>query len=236
MLNKSRLTTEAATLGVALSESSAQQLETYCERLVETNQKFNLTSITEPRDVEIKHLLDCMSVVELPEMEGKIADVGTGAGFPGVVIAMLKPQSFVTLIDATQKKLGFIKQSLEEVGVSNFDTLHGRAEQLSHQKEYRESFDVVTARAVANLSSLAEYCLPLVKVGGYFIAMKGSDGEAELERAKNAIKKLGGEICYSKNVVLPDDLTRLLIVIKKISQTSTKYPRTSKNITKNPLE
>ncbi len=236
MLDKTRLICEAKTLGVDVTQEIAEKFEIYCDTLVETNKKFNLTSIIASRDIEIKHLLDSLSVTALPEMNGKIADVGTGAGFPGAIIAMVKPSSFVTMIDATQKKLGFIHDTLNLVGIDNFKTVHGRAEQLSRQKEYRETFDVVTARAVANLSSLAEYCLPLVKVGGYFIAMKGSEGDSELLNAETAIKKLGGELSYFKKLVLPDDQTRFLLVIKKISQTSTKFPRNSKNITKNPLE
>lgn len=233
MIDTTRLINESAALGFALSEEGAKKLDGYCERLVETNKTLNLTAITEPREVEIKHLLDSLTLLTAEELSGSVADVGTGAGFPGVVIKAAKEELDVTLIDATGKKLRFIENAAGETGI-DVKTVHGRAEELA-RGEYREAFDTVTARAVASLPTLLEYCLPLVKPGGHLLAMKGPDAETEISLSKHALKELGGMVIAKRRFTLPDESERVVIIIKKISQTAPKYPRSGKNIAKSPL-
>jgi len=234
MINKQRLIEEARGLGVDITWDHVQKLDEYCEAVVGTNKHLNLTAITDPRDVEIKHLLDCVELCSLSELSGSVADVGTGAGFPGVVVKVVKPELKMTLIDATKKKLGFIEKTCLELDI-DAAVLHGRAEELA-RGQYREIFDTVCARAVASLVCLAEYCLPLVKIGGHFIAMKGPEAESEIADALYAIEVLGGAKPQIKKVSLPGETERTLITIKKISQTPPYYPRNGKNITKIPLK
>ena len=234
MIDRERLIQTAAGFGVALSAQQAALLDRYAELLCEKNKVMNLTAITDPDGVEVKHLLDSLLCAAQPEIAGRVADVGTGAGFPGAVIRVLKPEVALTFIDATAKKLGFIEESCAALGLQA-ETVHGRAEELAHKPEFRERFDCVTARAVANLPALCEYCLPLVKVGGWFVAMKGPEAPAELDQAKAALRALGGEAKELRRFSLPDGSERVLVVVKKISQTSTKYPRSGKNITKKPI-
>lgn len=233
MIDITRLISEAGSLGVSVSEQAANKLDSYCEKLVETNKSLNLTAITEPRDVEIKHLLDSLTLLSCDELSGEVADVGTGAGFPGVVIKTAKESLSLTLIDSTGKKLKFIEDAAREIGV-DIKTVHGRAEELS-RGEYREAYDTVVARAVAELSPLLEYCLPLVKAGGHFIAMKGPDADEEISRSKHALKELGGMVVAKRRFTLPNGSERVLVVVKKISQNAPKYPRSGKNILKSPL-
>ncbi len=234
MIDKQRLMREAEALGAALDERQADMLERYVEKLLKTNRYLNLTAITEPREVEIKHLLDSLSLCGLGCVRGEVADVGTGCGFPGVVLAVQNPELRLTLIDATLKKLKFIEEACAEIGIA-VTALHARAEELSRGGA-RESFDTVVARAVAALPALCELCLPLVKTGGHMIAMKGPDGERELEEARRAVKLLGGgEVAVEKRSLPENGGGRSIIIIKKISQTPTIYPRSGKNIAKNPL-
>ena len=185
-----------------LSEEQYAQLERYAELLVEWNEKMNLTAITDPEGIAVKHFLDCLAYLKWAKiLEGaKVADVGTGAGFPGVVLKIARPDIKLVLIDSLQKRLNFLDTVLNEIGVKA-TLVHARAEDAGHDKNLRESFDVVTARAVANLAVLSEYCIPLVKVGGHFIAMKG-DGQKELTPAMNAISKLGGKFVNMEEILL----------------------------------
>lgn len=225
---------DAKAFDLALDDKTAALLCSYAHKLCETNEHLNLTAITQPREVEVKHLLDSLLCAALPEVTGAVADVGTGGGFPGVVVAAHRQDADVTLIDATGKKLRFIETACGELGIA-VKTVHGRAEELA-RSALRECFDAVTARAVAALPALCELCLPLVKPGGVFVAMKGAEWETELAAAENAIRVLGGSVLRTETFTLPEDGgTRALIVIKKISHTPTKYPRGGKNIAKNPL-
>ncbi len=234
MIDRQRLIREAAALGVALGDDGAGRLDRYVERMVETNKHLNLTAITEPREVEIKHLLDSLCAGALDCVRGRVADVGTGCGFPGVALAALGRGLELTLIDATGKKLRFVEDACRETGIE-VRTVHGRAEELA-RGQYRERFDTVVARAVAALPALCELCLPLVRVGGCMVALKGPDGENELEQAKGAIGLLGGGNVRVEKRLLPENGgERTLVVIEKISQTPTAYPRNGKNIAKNPL-
>ncbi len=233
MIDKERVIAEARALGVELTVKAAHTLDVYCAELIETNEHLNLTAITEPRAVEDKHLLDSLAVLTCPEVRGAVADVGAGAGFPGFVLQAADPSLDVTLIDATGKKLAFCERAGAHAGVS-LRTLHGRAEELA-RGPLRESFDCVTARAVASLPSLLEYCLPLVKKGGHFIALKGPEADEEIAASKKALALLGGALEAVRRYALPDGSKRALVVVKKISQTPSKYPRSGKNISKIPL-
>ncbi|MDD6235887.1 MAG: 16S rRNA (guanine(527)-N(7))-methyltransferase RsmG [Clostridiales bacterium] len=223
--------------GFLLSDQQLAAFERYAELLVEWNQKINLTAITEPEEIAVKHFVDSLMLlkyIDLPE-NGSLIDVGTGAGFPGIPIKIYSPSVQVTLLDALNKRINFLDAVSKELGQEN-RCLHLRAEEGGRKPELREQFDVATARAVASMTALAEYCLPYVKVGGVFAALKGFEIESELEEAKPAIKLLGGKIERVEQYTLAGELKRSVVVIKKISQSSTKYPRSSAKIAKNPLK
>ena len=209
MIDKNRLEQKCSTWNIALTGTQLDQLDAFAEILVEYNQKVNLTAITDPEGIEDKHFLDSLLFASQPEVAGKMVDVGAGAGFPGIVTKIFKPELELTLME--------------------------RAEEAA-RKAWREQFDLASARAVAALPMLAEYCLPLVKVGGNFLAMKGASGEEELAAARGAIKKLGGEYKETRTLHLPGGDTRTLILCKKISQTPTAYPRNGGKIAKSPLK
>ena len=223
--------------GFLLSDQQLAAFERYAELLVEWNQKMNLTAITEPEEIAVKHFVDSLMLlkyIDLPE-NGSLIDVGTGAGFPGIPIKIYSPSVRVTLLDALNKRINFLDAVSKELGQEN-RCLHLRAEEGGRKPELREQFDVATARAVASMTALAEYCLPYVKVGGIFAALKGFEIESELEEAKPAIKLLGGKVERVEQYTLAGELKRSVVVIKKISQCSTKYPRNSAKIVKNPLK
>ena len=223
--------------GFLLSDQQLAAFERYAELLVEWNQKINLTAITEPEEIAVKHFVDSLMLlkyIDLPE-NGSLIDVGTGAGFPGIPIKIYSPSVQVTLLDALNKRINFLDAVSKELGQEN-RCLHLRAEEGGRKPDLREQFDVATARAVASMTALAEYCLPYVKVGGVFAALKGFEIESELEEAKPAIKLLGGKIERVEQYTLAGELKRSVVVIKKISQSSTKYPRSSAKIAKNPLK
>ncbi len=222
--------------GISVSEEALLRLDKYAELLVEWNEKINLTAITDPEGIVIKHFLDCallLDKVDLPE-NAKVVDVGTGAGFPGMVLKILRPDIEITLMDGLNKRLIFLNDVAEKLGLS-VNTVHLRAEEAGKNPLYRERFNLVTARAVAELRTLYEYCLPLCKVGGVFCAMKGPSAEEELSNAYKASSVLGG----GKGKILTETLTgaevRTFVITKKISQTPPKYPRASGKIQKQPL-
>lgn len=200
----------------------------YKSLVLEWNKKFNLTAIKEDREFDIKHLYDCLLLLKLDEINQAktIVDVGTGAGFPGLVLAITRPDAEITLIDAVNKKVRFLDLVVEELALKNVKTIHGRSEELARDSLYRDKFDLSVSRAVASLDTLAEYCMPLVRKGGYFISMKGSKAQEELDQAKNAIDKLSGKFVNKIDYSLAeDDHNRSLIVIEKINKTHDKYPR-----------
>ncbi|MCH5192008.1 MAG: 16S rRNA (guanine(527)-N(7))-methyltransferase RsmG [Oscillospiraceae bacterium] len=224
-------------LGVSIDAGAFARLDRFAEMLVETNKSFNLTAITEPDDVTVKHFADSLSVfkfADIPE-NASIIDVGTGAGFPGLVLKLARPDIRMTFLDSTRKKLGFIESVLSENGLSA-DIVHMRAEEAARLPKYREKFDFATARAVASLPVLSEYCLPFVKTGGTFISMKSADSTEEIDIAKSAISILGGKIFQNQVFDLVENTPRRIILIKKNSQTPTKYPRPSAQISKKPLK
>lgn len=219
-----------------LTDEMCDKLSAYGEMLIEWNEKMNLTAIVTPDEILIKHFYDCLLFlknVEIPE-NAKVIDVGTGAGFPGVVLKIARPDIDLTLLDGLNKRITFLSAVLEKIGLSA-NAVHGRAEELARKPQYREQYDIACARAVARLSVLSEYCLPYVKVSGQFISMKGPAAEEELSESIKAISVLGGEKIALLKEKLPDESGRSFIKIKKISQTPTKYPRNSGKITKQPL-
>ncbi len=224
---------DAASVGAEISEEQAETLLQYADLLLAANAKVNLTAITDPEEIRIKHLVDSLSITSIPELRGSVADVGSGPGFPGVVIAAVKSDCSVTLIEATAKKLSFCLQTAQDLGIP-IHGVHGRAEELA-RGALRESFDAVTARAVAPLPSLCEFCLPLVKVGGSMIAMKGPTIEEEITNAGAAIQELGGELICVRRLFLPDGSDRSVAVIGKKRSTPDNYPRNGKKIRENPL-
>ena len=224
-------------LGSELSDLQIDKLVRYYELLVEWNEKINLTAIKDDEGIAVKHFIDSLMLlkyVEIPE-NSKIIDVGTGAGFPGLVIAAARSDVNVTLLDSTGKKLKVVADIAEKMGLKNYDILNVRAEEAGQKKEYREQYDFATARAVAELRVLSEYCLPFVKKDGFFISMKGALADREIEDSTNALKTLSGEIIEKHNFNLCDAGERNIIKIKKISQIPTKYHRVSAQIAKKPL-
>ncbi len=221
---------------IPLDKTACERLSLYGELLIEWNKKINLTAITEPDEILIKHFYDCLLFFKHTDVGAgtKIIDVGTGAGFPGLVLKIARPDIQLTLLDSLNKRINFLNEVLAKTGLTA-ETLHGRAEEVGSKADYRERYDIACARAVARLNVLSEYCLPFVKRGGVFVAMKGPAASEEIAEAEKAIKLLGGAAdgCGTEN--LPDGSTRTIIKIKKISQTPTKYPRNSGKIAKQPL-
>lgn len=220
---------------LGLPEGAAAPLARYGELLLETNQVMNLTSITDPADVAALHFLDSAALLTLADFHDKsVADVGTGAGFPGLPLKIVEPSIRLTLLDAQGKRVRFLESVCRELGLEDVACIHGRAEEFAADR--RESFDLVTSRAVAALPVLSELCLPLVKPGGYFLAMKSVDCEAELSSAKRALDTLGGRVEAVRDYEIPGtDVRHRLILIKKFRQTPEKYPRVFAKIKKNPL-
>ena len=224
--------------GISLSETQLQQFDRYQELLVEWNQKMNLTALTEPKDVAIKHMIDSVSVYDEKWFsEGmSVIDVGTGAGFPGLPLKILCPSLKVTLLDSLNKRVKFLEAVVSELGLSDIVCVHARAEEAARQKQYREKFDAVVSRAVARLPILAEYDLPFVRVGGFFAAMKGAKYEEEAEEAKKAVKLLGGGEPVLREIKLPGlEDKRGIIYIRKEKKTPSVYPRKAGTPEKNPI-
>lgn len=236
MVNTNLLISDAEKLGLSIENDKIKQFEKLAEMLVEQNKTMNLTAITDPDGIAVKHFADSISVLNAAKFDekAKVLDVGTGAGFPGIPLLIMRPDLDLTMLDSTAKKLKYVANTVEELGLTA-NVLHTRAEEAGQSKEYRETFDIVCSRAVAALNVLCEYCLPFVKVGGVFVAMKAAKAQEEIEGAKAAIKLLGGQIVDEKSFTLSDGGERNLIIIKKISHVPPKYPRVSAQIAKKPL-
>ena len=206
------------------------------ELLLEWNEKINLTAIVEPRDVILKHFVDSLTICKELQKNKTLADIGTGAGFPGIPVKILRPDLDITLIDSLNKRVNFLTMVIEALKLEKIVALHGRIEDFGKNKKYREKFDYVTSRAVANLSTLSEYMIPLIKIGGKCICMKGSNIDEELKNAEKAVKTLGGKIEKVDTFLLPDtDMGRNIILIKKEKATPNKYPRKAGTPTKDPI-
>lgn len=217
---------------IKLSEKQLEQFEKYYEILIDYNEKFNITAITEKEEVIVKHFVD--SILGVDKIKGySLIDVGSGGGFPAIPIKIMKPEIKLSLLEATGKKCEFLKAVIRELNLENVEVINNRAETLAKVNLYRESFDVCTARAVARLNTLLEYCMPFVKVGGEFVAYKG-DAVEEVKEAENAVKVLGGKIIEVEKYSLLD-AKRTLVVVKKEKQTDKKYPRGNGKERKNPL-
>ncbi len=236
LYNPSLLLEDAAKLGIEVNEEMLSRFEKLAFLLVEQNKTMNLTAITDPDGIAVKHFADSISALSAAEFAqgAKVLDVGTGAGFPSIPLLIARPDLEMTMIDSTAKKLKYVASAVESLGLTA-EVLHTRAEEAGQNKAYREKFDIVCSRAVAALNVLCEYCLPFVKVGGVFLAMKGAKAQEEIADAKAAIKTLGGKIVAEKSFTLSDGGERTIVVIKKISQVPPKYPRVSAQIAKKPL-
>lgn len=228
-----------AKMGVTLTEDMTAQFMTYMDLLLSWNEKMNLTAITEENDVILKHFADCVSILPHLALKGdeSIIDVGTGAGFPGIPLKIACPSISVTLLDSLQKRIGFLEEVTNALCLQNIACVHSRAEDGGQNPLYREQFDLCVSRAVANLAVLSEYCLPFVKVGGKLAALKGPDAAKEVEEAKAALRKLGGNVIQILDVEIPfTDLQHKLILIEKVAPTPKAYPRKAGKINKNPLK
>ena len=231
------LTQQLSTHGIELSDKQQQQFQTYYQMLVEWNEKMNLTSITEEHEVYLKHFYDSIATSFYTDLtkELTICDVGAGAGFPSIPLKIIFPNLKVTIVDSLNKRIHFLNQLAEALELDNVSFVHDRAETYG-KGDYRASYDIVTARAVARLSVLSELCLPLVKKGGHFIALKSSKGEEELGEARFGIGVLGGKVLDTISYELPEDAgERQMIIIDKRSQTPKKYPRKPGTPNKSPL-
>ena len=233
-----RTTTELLQRGLdtfGLDSGKVDQLLTFAEMLLEKNQVMNLTAITEPVDVAQLHLLDCAAVLTLADLKGKtVVDVGTGAGFPGMPLQILEPSAKLTLLDSLNKRIGFLQEVCDTLGLTQTRCVHGRAEEYA--RDHREKFDFATSRAVAALNVLCELALPMVKLGGAFLAMKSVDCDEELRQAKSAIAQLGGTVESIRDYTIPGtDVRHRLITIRKVKPSPAAFPRAFARIKKNPL-
>ncbi len=226
----------SAELGVSLEEQQVNAFLTFYEMLIEKNKVMNLTAITDFDEVIEKHFLDSISLCRVFDVHSshKVLDLGTGAGFPGIPLKIAFPELEITLVDSLNKRVGFLNEAISELSLSNITAIHSRAEDLGRNPNYREQFDLCVSRAVANLSSLSEYCLPFVKVGGQFISYKGGDCEEEVNASKNAISKLGGKISKVDTFSMGEN-SRSFVVIQKTASTKKVYPRKAGTPTKDPL-
>lgn len=223
-------------INIILTDKQINQFIDYKNMLIEWNEKFNLTAITDEKEIILKHFVDCLAVSAGISGEEKIIDVGTGAGFPGVPVKIAFPGTKITLLDSLKKRIFFLEELTKKLVLENVECIHARAEDGGNDKVLRENFDLCISRAVANLVVLCEYCLPFVRVGGNFISMKGPDVSEEVESAKKAISILGGEIVDIKTVNIPDtDIIHSLIIIKKVKSTPSKYPRKAGKVKKEPI-
>ena len=226
-------------LGVQLKEEQQEQFFHFYELLVEWNKVMNLTGITDYEEVNEKHFVDSLALAKVMDLRrvDRIIDVGTGAGFPGIPLKIVFPHLEVVLLDSLRKRVHFLDEVIQKLGLQKISTLHGRAEDYARMPEYREKFDLCVSRAVANLASLSEYCLPYVKVGGEFISYKSGDVETEISDGEKAIKILGGKIDQVEKFKLPGtDIQRSFVRIKKMKNTQNKYPRKAGMPTKEPLK
>ena len=228
-------------LGIPADHDTAEKLFRYYEMLIEKNKVMNLTAITEEDEVITKHIIDSVSLVACLDRKylenAKVIDVGTGAGLPGMILKIVFPNMKMTLFDSLKKRLVFLEEVISVLGLKEVTTVHGRAEDYGRDKKMRESYDLAVSRAVANMSSLSEYCLPFVKKNGYFAAYKSAESQEEIRNAGNALKILGGEIEKDAEFVLPDsDIRRRIVLVRKVRQTPAAYPRKAGVPAKEPLK
>ena len=225
--------------GIEASDKMLADFQKYKEILVEWNQKMNLTGIEDEKEVFIKHFLDSISAVSKGYIKNgmSLIDVGTGAGFPGMPLRISLPDLKVTLLDSLNKRINFLQEVANQIDIDDIEFIHGRAEDFGKDENYRECFDIATARAVAGLPALMEFCVPFVKVGGHFVCLKGPNANLELEESKKAMEVLGVEYIEKIDIKLPEiDLDHNILVFKKVKNTPIKYPRKAGKVTKNPIK
>ena len=222
---------------IYINNKQAEKMYEYKNILLEWNEKINLTAITDDEDIIVKHFVDSLLSVEHIVENTKIIDVGTGAGFPGIIIAIyFDGKVNITLLDSLQKRINFLNEVIEKLKLKNIKAIHGRAEEFAHKEEFRECYDIAIARAVAPLNVLLEYLMPFAKVNGKCLCMKGSSSEEEIENSKNAIKVLGGELIKTEDFCIPNtDIVRRIVQVNKIKETNNKYPRKAGTPSKEPL-
>lgn len=239
MENKDILRKGIEELGISVNDKILQDFKVYREVLVDWNQKMNLTGIEEEREVYIKHFLDSISAITNNYIKDgmSIIDVGTGAGFPGLPLRICLKNVKLTLLDSLNKRINFLQEVSAKVGIDDIEFIHGRAEDFGKDENYREKYDIATARAVAGLPVLIEFCAPFIKLGGYFVCLKGPNANLELEEAKKAIEIMGLKFVEKIDVKLPElDLSHNILVFKKIKNTPEKYPRKAGKPSKNPIK
>ncbi|MCR5148756.1 MAG: 16S rRNA (guanine(527)-N(7))-methyltransferase RsmG [Eubacterium sp.] len=224
-------------LSINCSNEIIDQFDHYYDLLIDWNKKINLTAITEYDDVISKHFIDSILVSSFVDLNGKkIIDIGTGAGFPGIPIKILFPETELVLLDSLNKRVRFLEEVINKLSLKNVRIIHGRAEDLAHNKELRASFDIALSRAVANLSTLSEYCIPFIKKGGLFVSYKSGNADEEIKDAENAVGILGSRIISVNDCILPEtDILRKFVIIEKINDVSNKYPRRAGTPAKDPL-
>lgn len=234
---KTMLNTELNYLSINLSDIKLEQFYTYMNLLIEWNKKINLTTIIEPKEIIIKHFVDCGTILKYLKDDENIIDIGTGAGFPGIPIKILNENLNVTLVDSLNKRITFLNEVCIALDLENIELIHSRAEDLAKNKSYRENFDKSVSRAVANLTTLAEYDLPFIKKGGQMIAMKGFEIEKELQNAEKAINILGGKIIeVNKFTLIDTDNKRSIVLIDKVKPTPKQFPRKAGKPLKEPIK
>lgn len=239
-MNPEKFVLELSKHNFELTDKQKQQFKLYFKMLIEVNEHVNLTRITEEDEVYLKHFYDSITPLltfgEVFKDGTTLCDVGAGAGFPSIPLKILKPSLKVTIVDSLQKRLNFLKDLISELGLTDVELVHGRAEDVGQNKLYREKFDIVTARAVARMSVLSEYCLPLVKKGGYFVALKGPKAEDELDDGKKALEILGGKLIKDEELTLPEsEEERTLVLVQKVKSTPKKYPRQAGTPRRKPI-
>lgn len=230
---------KAEDLGILLNEKQLSQFQTYYEMLIEKNKVMNLTAITEWDEVVDKHFIDSISLIKAADLEGgkKLLDLGCGAGFPGIPLKIVFPELKITLLDSLNKRILFLQDVISELGLTDIEALHGRAEDYARKAEYREQYDYCVSRAVANLTTLSEYCLPYVKKGGQFISYKSGKVKEELKEVKKAMFLLGGKVEDVITFTLPDtEIERIFVTVQKEKHTPKKYPRKAGLPGKEPLK
>lgn len=226
---------KAKQIEIELTKEQIEKYYNYMNLLLEWNEKINLTAIIEPREIILKHFVDSLTIAKYIKYDEKLIDVGTGAGFPGIPLSIVKENTDIVLLDSLNKRINFLEEVKENLKLENITTIHGRAEEFGKNKNEREKYDIATSRAVAPLNILLEYLLPLVKVGGKAICMKGSNIE-EIENARNALEILGGKIEKIEEITLPNrDIKRNIIIVKKVKNTPSKYPRKPGTPSKEPI-
>ena len=228
---------KASVLGVRFSVEQMEQFYKYMNLLIEWNEKMNLTAIIEPSEIILKHFIDSITILKDIKDGSTVVDVGTGAGFPGIPLSIMNPTLKITLVDSLNKRLIFLQEVIKELNLKNVELIHARTEEFGRNKKYREKFDIATSRAVANLATLSEYLLPLVKINGQAISMKAGNASQEIEEAQKAIKTLGGHINRIDEFYLPQtDIARTIIIIDKIKETPNQYPRKAGTPLKEPIK